>query len=112
MTDAGMTLPVSSKIPPPTAPEGFNLDALATFDRIDRLRILLGTQWCDCGCRLLDRTPYRTLADLSGLPLGTLNKLAGKGRVYLTRDKLETLSTISKLSPPDVLTILNARETP
>lgn len=95
---------------PPT--EGFDPSALAKFDRIDRLRILTGATWCDCGCGLLDRTPYRTLVDLTGLPLGTLNKLAGVSRVYLTGDKIARLQQISKLPKHAILNILNCKETP
>lgn len=92
--------------------EGFDLNALEKFDRIDRLRILLGAQWCDCGCGLLERTPYRALADLSKLPLGTLNKMAGNGRIYLTHDKLSCLTKLSRLPKHIVLNILNAKESP
>lgn len=102
----------ASLVPQCSNVEGFDIDALQKFERIDRLRILCGAQWCDCGCGLCRPTPYRTLTDLTKLPLGTLNKLAGSGRVYLTRDKLQCLTKISRLPANLVLTILNCKESP
>lgn len=89
--------------------EGLNDAALAHFGRIDRLRILAGADWCDCGCGLLDRTSYRTLANLTTIPLATLNKFTGTGRIYLTQDKLDTLARLSNLPVKKILALLECR---
>jgi hypothetical protein len=92
--------------------EGFNLEALQKFDRVDRLRILLGAKWCNCGCGLLDHTSYRVLADLTKLPLGTLNKMVSNARIFLPCDTLTLLCDRSQLTPDVILELLNAHKTP
>ena len=89
-----------------------NLNDLMKFDRLDRLRILLGTRWCTCGCGLLDRTPYSVLAERTGLPKATLNKMTTTAKVYFTTDKLKSLVGLTGWSANDLCRVLHIQETP
>ena len=89
-----------------------DLIALEPFNRINRLRILLGATWCNCGCGLLYVMPYREISALTGLPLGTLNKLSGSVRVYVSDKHLKTLCQLTNLPAEQLLDVLDLHISP
>lgn len=89
-----------------------NMIDLMKFDRLDRLRILLGTRWCACGCGLLDRTPYSVLAQQTGLPNATLNKMTTDARLYFNTFKLQQLARVTGWSANDLCRVLHIQESP